>query len=77
MITGLPPHIPPVVEGVRCDCARYYRVYVGCHDYQSRMAEKEAEDIGAVFIDARRVPFYQCPCGRQLDFAPEASLMVQ
>jgi hypothetical protein len=76
MITGLPPYREPVVQDMRCVCRRFYRVYVGCEDYQTRFAEKVAQDLGATFIDAKVEPFVTCTCGQVLDFAPEASLMV-
>jgi hypothetical protein len=77
MITGLPPYTPPFVESVYCYCRAHYRVFVGCEDYQARFAEKEAQEMGAVFVDARRTPFYQCECGQVLDFALECVLAVQ
>jgi hypothetical protein len=77
MITGLPPHIPPLVEGVRCHCGRFYAVYTGSCDVQARLAEKEAEENGVRFVDAKHEPFIQCDCGQVLDFAPECPLMVQ
>jgi hypothetical protein len=75
MITGLPAYRPPVVEDVRCVCRAYYRVFTG-EDYQLRLVEKEALELGARFVDAKREPFVTCACGQVLDFAPEASLMV-
>lgn len=77
MITGLPSYRPPVVEPVRCVCRRFYRVYVGADDYESSLAEREALKVGAVFVDARRSPWFVCECGQSLDFAPEASMMIQ
>jgi hypothetical protein len=77
MITALPPYRAPVVESVYCYCRRFYRVYVGCEDYQARFAEKEALELGARFVDARVEPFLTCSCGQVLDFAPEASMMIQ
>jgi hypothetical protein len=59
LITGLPPYLPPVVESVYCYCRAHYRVFVGGEDYQARFAEKEALEMGAVFVDARVAPFYQ------------------
>ena len=76
MITGLPPHIPPVVESVRCHCGRFYAVYTGSCDVQARLAESEAIDKGTIFVDARREPFLTCPCGQLLDFAPEATPLL-
>lgn len=76
MITGLPAYRPPVVEDVYCHCRRVYRVYVGSEDYQAKFAKGQAQEIGAIFIDARAAPFYQCECGQALDFTTEASLMV-
>lgn len=75
MITGLPPYTPPVVESVFCYCRAHYRVFVGVEDYQARFAEKEAQELGAVFVDVRVTPFYQC--GQVLDFAPEGVWTVQ
>lgn len=77
MITGLPPYLPPVVESVRCYCRAFYRVFVGVEDYQARFAEKEAAEIGAVFVDARHVPFVTCACGQTLDFAIDCVLTIQ
>jgi hypothetical protein len=77
MITGLPAYRPPVVEDVYCHCRRFYRVYVGSEEHRACFAEKIAQDIGAIFIDARSTPFYQCECGQSLDFTLEASLMIQ
>jgi hypothetical protein len=77
MISGLPAYKPPVVEDVRCYCGARFRVFTGCEDYQARFAEKEAEQLGAVFVDARRLPFVVCVCGQALDFSPESSLLVQ
>jgi len=77
MITGLPIYKPPIVESVFCYCRAYYRVFVGVEDYQARFAEKEAAELGAIFIDSRWTPFYQCSCGEVLDFAPECVLTVQ
>jgi hypothetical protein len=76
MITGLPAYRPPVVESVRCYCGKFYHVYVGSEDYQAQFAEKATEKLGAIFIDARLTPFYQCECGQVLDFSPETSLML-
>jgi hypothetical protein len=59
MITCLPPYTPPVVESVFCYCRAHYRVFVGVEEYQARFAEKEAQEMGAGFVDARRTPFYQ------------------
>jgi hypothetical protein len=77
MITGLPSYKPPTVEDVHCYCRRVYRVYVGCEDYQANFAERIAQEIGAIFIDARATPFYQCECGQALDFTTETTLMIQ
>jgi hypothetical protein len=77
MITVLPPYTPPVVESVYCYCRAHYQVFVGVEVYQARFAEKEAKEMGAVFVDARRTPFYQCECGQVLDFALECVLAVQ
>jgi len=77
MITGLPAYQPPVVESVYFYCRVHYRVFVGIEDYQARFAEKEAQEMGATFIDARITPFYECECGQVLDFAPEGFLTVQ
>lgn len=76
MITGLPGYVPPVVEDVYCHCRAHYRVFVGVEDYQAQFAEKEAGELGAVFVDARVMPFVICECGQALDFAIESSLMV-
>jgi hypothetical protein len=76
MITGLPAYQPPVVEDVYCYCRRAYRVFVGSEDYQAAFAEKEAMEMGALFIDARFTPFVTCACGQVLDFALDASPMI-
>jgi hypothetical protein len=77
MITGLPPYMPPVVEDVRCLCRTHYRVFVGVEDYRAEFAEREAQRLGAHFVDARVTPFVVCECGEALDFALESSLIVQ
>jgi hypothetical protein len=61
---------------VFCYCRAHYRVFVGVEDYQAQFAEKEAQEIGAVFVDARRIPFVPCECGQVLDFVPECALSV-
>jgi hypothetical protein len=76
MTTGLPPDQEPVIQDVRCLCRRLYRVFTG-EDYQLRLAKKEALEAGAIFIDTRVTPFFECRCGEQLDFAPVASSMIQ
>jgi hypothetical protein len=76
VITGLPAYKPPVVESVHCYCRRFYRVFTG-EQYQLKLAQKEAGEMGARFVDARVEPFVTCACGQVLDFAPEASLMIQ
>jgi hypothetical protein len=76
MITGLPAYQPPVVEDVHCHCRAHYRVFVGVEDYQAQFAEREAAEMGAIFVDARRTPFMICRCGQALDFALESSLLV-
>jgi hypothetical protein len=40
-------------------------------------AERNAQEMDAIFVDARLTPFFQCQCGQILDFAPDASLAVQ
>jgi hypothetical protein len=65
-----------VVEDVRCICRARFRVFTGCEDHQAQFAEREAAQLGAVFVDARRTPFMICECGRALDFSLESSLMV-
>lgn len=77
MITGLPPYAPPVIESVFCHCRAHYRMFVGVEDYQARFAEKEAVKLGAIFIDARTTPFYQCECGQVLDIVLDGVLTVQ
>jgi hypothetical protein len=77
LITGLPAPEPPVVEVVRCHCRARFLVYVGCEDAQALDAEREAAEIGAVFVDARLSPFVVCECGQTLDFALESSLIIQ
>jgi hypothetical protein len=77
MITGLPPYREPITEDVRCVCRAYYRVFTGNEDHQAKFAQKEALELGARFVDARVEPFVICSCGQTLDFAPEASLMIQ
>jgi hypothetical protein len=58
------PYMPPVVESVFCYCRAHYRVFVGVEDYQARFAEKEAQEMGAVFVDASglryNVKYNQC-----------------
>jgi hypothetical protein len=77
MITGLPAYQPPVAEPVRCYCRSFFLLYTGVSDYQAQEVRRQAEDCGAFFIDSRETPFYQCECGQVLDFAPEASCMMQ
>ena len=77
MITGFPVYVPPVAEPVRCYCKSFFLVYVGISDYQAAEVRRQAEDMGAVFIDSRHTPFYRCECGQVLDFAPEANCMIQ
>jgi hypothetical protein len=77
MITGLPAYVPPLVEDVRCHCQAHYRVFVGVEDYQAQFAEKEAAELGAVFVDARLSPFVVCACGQVLDFSPECTIVIQ
>jgi hypothetical protein len=77
MITGLPAYQAPVVESVFCHCRAFYRVYMGVEGLQAVFAEKEALRMGAIFIDARATPFYQCECGEVLDFTPECVLTIQ
>ena len=77
MITGLPAYKPPIAESVRCYCRSFFFVFTGEMDSQAREAEQKAQEMGAVFVDARLTPFYQCECGQVLDFCPEASLTIQ
>ena len=78
MIIGIPPYSPPIEQGVRCLCHRYYVVATERADTMSRRRARErAEDLGAVFIDACEVPFMTCDCGAVLDFTSEASALVQ
>jgi hypothetical protein len=77
MITGLPTYMPPVVEDVYCICRTHYRVFVGVEDYQAQFAEREAMELGAVFVDARRMPFIACACGQALVFAVDCALTIQ
>jgi hypothetical protein len=60
MITGLPAYKPPVAEPVRCYCRSFFFVFTGERDSQAREAERKAQEMGAVFVDARLTPFYQC-----------------
>jgi hypothetical protein len=68
--------MPPVVEDVRCICRAHYRVFVGVEDHQAQFAQREAAQLGAVFVDVRRTPFVICECGQSLDFSLESSLMI-
>jgi hypothetical protein len=77
MITGLPQYRPPLAKPVQCHCRSFFLVFTGSIDCQAREAKRTAEEMGAIFIDARETPFYQCGCGQILDFLPEASLMIQ
>jgi hypothetical protein len=76
MITRPPAYKAPVIEDVRCLCRRFYRIFSG-EDYQLLLALKEALEAGAIFMDARTTPFFECECGQVLDFAPECSLTIQ
>ena len=69
--------MPPVVEGVKRHCGRYYAVYTGSCDVQAGVAEREAAGKGARFVDARQKPFVQCDCGLGLDFSPECPALLQ
>jgi len=53
-----------------------FLVFTGCEDYQAKAAEREAAQLGAVFVDARRMPFVVCQCGQFLDFSLESSLLI-
>jgi hypothetical protein len=66
-----------VVEGVRYYCWACYQVYVGTEDLQAIFAEKEAAQMGAVFMHGRKTPWFECACGQVLDFAPEYALTIQ
>jgi hypothetical protein len=77
MITGLPAYKAPLAESVRCYCRSFFLVFTGEMDCQAREAQKQAEKIGAIFIDARSTPFCLCECGQVLDFTPECTLIVQ
>ena len=77
MITGLPPHVPHVVEGVCCSYGHSYHIYVGTFDFEAEVAERIAHDLGARFVDTRREPFVLCECGQDLDFLPEGVETVQ
>jgi hypothetical protein len=46
-------------------------VLVAIEDYRAKFAEKEAQELNAIFVDVRVTPFYQCECGQALDFASE------
>jgi hypothetical protein len=77
MITGLPAYRAPALEPVRCHCRSFLLVFTGSMDCQAREAKQKAEEMGAIFIDARVTPFYQCKCGQLLDFMPESTSMIQ
>ena len=63
---------------MRCLCLRYYIVVTERGDESARKrARDKAESMGAIYIDVRACPFMICSCGQQLDFIPEASLMIQ
>jgi hypothetical protein len=77
MLSGMPEYNPPIVEDVRCYCGARFRVFVGVEDYQAQFAEREAAQLRAVFVDARRSPFVVCACGQALDFSPECTMTIQ
>jgi hypothetical protein len=41
------------------------------------LQKQQAQEMGAIFVDARLTPFFECECGQVLDFCPEASLTIQ
>jgi hypothetical protein len=89
MITGLPDYKPPIEQGVRCRCLRYYVVFTGAGMIESSgagirpphlslqaaelRARDRASEMHALFVDARETQFMICDCGEVLDFTPEYS----
>jgi len=71
MITGLPPLVAPIEQGIRCVCGLRYVVFTGGSDFDQAACEAardRASLMNAQFVDARIVPFMQCRCGVLLDF---------
>jgi hypothetical protein len=76
MITGLPPHIPPVVEPLRCSCGVLFSVYTGMSNSEATTARRAALALNVRFVYARREPFITCECGAFIDVSIDESLMV-
>ena len=80
MITGLPPLVAPIEQSVRCVCGLRYVVFIGGSAFDDRARDaaiERAEQMKALFIDARQIPFMVCSCGLALDFSTvEAGEMV-
>ena len=71
MITGLPPHVAPNEQSIRCVCGLRYVAFIGGGDFDQAACEAakgRAQAMGARFVDARIVPFMQCRCGALIDF---------
>ena len=56
----------PTVVTLICTCRRRHVVLTGVAD--AELVRAAAEARGAVYVDARRVPFMNCECGEALDF---------
>jgi hypothetical protein len=79
--TGIPPYSdrPPIEYSLRCLCARRYLVFTGMGamiGYASGRAKERAEDMKAMFIDARSTPFMNCECGEALEFLLDDSMLL-
>lgn len=77
MVTGLPEDRAPGAEPDRCYCRRFLLVFTGEMDCQAGEAKRTAEEMGTIFVNARRTPFFQGKCGQILDFVPDCSTMIQ
>lgn len=84
MLTGKNPLKLPAYDGrqpvecsVRCECGRRYVVLTGAGivgDAESRARER-AEQMRAVFVDARKTPLMNCgQCDAPLDFTTGESV---
>jgi hypothetical protein len=78
MLTGSSPlRLPdysgmlPAVVLLTCSCRLRYVVLTGVADQGADLVRAQAEARGAVFIDAREVPFMNCGCGEALDFSTD------